>query len=159
MPATSAVSDVAERAMRSTLLTLSHRKSLGRLATQVPITRPMVRRFICGETLDEALPAIRRLHEQGMGTTVDVLGESVAAEAEARAAAARYVGVLDALASDRARPERLAQADADGSRRSTRRSPARPSASIVAKAVRDRRVRADRHGGPHHHRQHAGAVA
>jgi proline dehydrogenase len=99
MPAKSALSDVAERAMRSTLLTLSHRKSLGRLATQVPITRPMVRRFICGETLDEALPSIRRLHEQGMGTTVDVLGESVAAEAEARAAAARYVGVLDALAA------------------------------------------------------------
>jgi proline dehydrogenase len=98
MPAQSALSDAAERAMRSTLLTLSHRKSLGRLATQLPVTRPLVRRFICGETLDEALPTIRNLHEQGMGTTVDVLGESVSVETDARAAAARYVGVLDALA-------------------------------------------------------------
>jgi proline dehydrogenase len=99
MPDRSAVSDVAERAMRSTLLTLSHRKSLGRLATRVPVTRPMVRRFICGETLDEALPAIRRLHDEGLGTTVDVLGESVTAEADARAAAGRYIGVLDSLAA------------------------------------------------------------
>ena len=99
MSANSTLSDVAERAMRSALLTLSHRKSLGRLATRVPITRPMVRRFICGETLEEALPSISRLHDLGMGTTVDVLGESVSAEADARAAAARYVGVLDALAA------------------------------------------------------------
>ena len=98
MPAKSTASDVAERAMRSTLLTLSHRRSLGRLATRTPITRPMVRRFICAETLEEALPAIRRLHDEGMRTTVDVLGESVSEEADARAAAARYVTVLDALA-------------------------------------------------------------
>ena len=75
MPAKSTASDVAERAMRSTLLTLSHRRSLGRLATRTPITRPMVRRFICAETLEEALPAIRRLHDEGMRTTVDVLGD------------------------------------------------------------------------------------
>jgi proline dehydrogenase len=100
MPDRSAAGDVAERAMRTTLLALSHRKSLGRLATRVPITRPMVRRFICGETLDEALPAIRRLRDEGLATTVDVLGESVTAEADARAAAARYLVVLDALAAN-----------------------------------------------------------
>ncbi|OGO54729.1 MAG: hypothetical protein A2V85_17590 [Chloroflexi bacterium RBG_16_72_14] len=85
--------------MRSTLLTLSHRRSLGRLATRVPITRPMVRRFICGETLDEALPAIEKLHAQGLRTTVDVLGESVTAAEDARAAAGRYLATLDALAA------------------------------------------------------------
>jgi proline dehydrogenase len=97
MPDRSAASELAERAMRSALLALSHRKALGRLATRLPVTRPMVRRFVAGETMDEALPAIERLHEQGMGTTVDVLGESVTAEADARAACARYLAVLDAL--------------------------------------------------------------
>ena len=95
----SAVSDVAERAMRSTLLTLSHRRSLGRLATRVPITRPMVRRFVSGETLDEALAALERLRDQGMRTTVDVLGESVSRAEDARAAAGRYLETLDALAA------------------------------------------------------------
>jgi proline dehydrogenase len=98
MPAKSAMSEVAESAMRSTLLTLSHRKALGNLATRVPVTRPMVRRFICGETFEEALPSIRRLHDLDMGTSVDILGESVTHEDEARAAAARYPVVLDALA-------------------------------------------------------------
>jgi proline dehydrogenase len=93
------VNDVAERAMRSTLLTLSHRRSLGRLATRVPVTRPMVRRFVAGETLDEVLPAIERLHAQGMRTTVDVLGESVTHAEDARAAAGRYLQALDALAA------------------------------------------------------------
>ncbi|MEO5964816.1 MAG: proline dehydrogenase family protein [Candidatus Limnocylindrales bacterium] len=93
----SAASDMAERAMRSTLLTLSHRKSLGRLATRIPITRPMVRRFVAGESLEEVLPAIERLHESGMRTTVDVLGESVSAEADARTACARYLALLEAL--------------------------------------------------------------
>lgn len=95
----SAVSEMAESAMRSTLLALSHRQALGRLATRVPITRPMVRRFVAGETLDEVLPAIERLHASGMRTTVDVLGESVSAEAAARAAAGRYLETLDALAA------------------------------------------------------------
>jgi proline dehydrogenase len=95
----SAVGDAAERAMRSTLLMLSHRRSLGRLATRVPVTRSMVRRFISGETLAEVLPAIEKLHATGMRTTVDVLGESVTRAEEARAAAGRYVETLEALAS------------------------------------------------------------
>jgi proline dehydrogenase len=99
MPDRSTVNDVAERAMRSMLLSLSHRRSLGRLATRVPVTRPMVRRFVAGETLDEALPAIERLHDQGMRTTVDVLGESVTRAEDARAAAARYLDTLEALAA------------------------------------------------------------
>ena len=144
--------------MRSTLLTLSHRRSLGRLATRTPITRPMVRRFICAETLEEALPAIRRLHDEGMRTTVDVLGESVSEEADARAAAARYVAVLDALAGGEPGPQRLAQAHPDGPRHRSRPG-ARDHRRHRRQGGRARRLRAHRHGGPHHHGQHAGPVA
>lgn len=93
------VRELPERAMRSLLLTLSHRRWLGRLATRLPITRPMVARFVAGESLDAALPAIERLHAAGFRTTVDVLGESVTAPDAARAAADSYLGVLDALAA------------------------------------------------------------
>jgi proline dehydrogenase len=85
--------------MRSALLALSHRRAIGRLATRLPVTRAMVGRFVAGETMDEAMPAIERLHAQGLATTVDVLGESVTAEADARAACARYLAVLDELAA------------------------------------------------------------
>ena len=88
-----------ERAMRSSLLWLSRRRSLGRLATRLPITRSMVARFVAGETLAEALDALDRLRAQGLRTTVDVLGEDVTSADAARAAADEYVEALDALAT------------------------------------------------------------
>jgi proline dehydrogenase len=85
--------------MRSLLLSLSRRRSLGRLATRTPVTRTMVRRFVSGETLDEALPALERIHAAGLRTTVDVLGESVDTVEAAAAAADRYLELLDAIAA------------------------------------------------------------
>ena len=83
--------------MRSSLLWLSRRRALGRLATRLPVTRSMVARFVAGETLHEALGALERLHAQGLRTTVDVLGEAVTSADAAAAAADEYIATLDAL--------------------------------------------------------------
>jgi proline dehydrogenase len=85
--------------MRSSLLWLSRRRSLGRLATRLPITRSMVARFVAGETLDEALGALERLRAGGFRTTVDVLGEAVTSAEAAEGAANEYLETLDALAA------------------------------------------------------------
>jgi proline dehydrogenase len=85
--------------MRSSLLWLSRRRALGRLATRLPVTRSMVARFVAGETLDEALGALQRLHDHGLRTTVDVLGEAVTSADAAQAAADEYLATLDALAA------------------------------------------------------------
>jgi proline dehydrogenase len=77
----------------------SHRRILGRLATAFPLTRRMVRRFVPGERLDDAMATLESLQAQGMRWTVDVLGESVSSEAMATAAADRYLETLDALAA------------------------------------------------------------
>jgi proline dehydrogenase len=98
MSIASSIRGLPERTMRSLLLSLSRRRSLGRLATRTPVTRTMVRRFVSGETLDEALPALERIHVAGLRTTVDVLGESVASVEAATAAADRYLELLDAIA-------------------------------------------------------------
>ncbi|MCU0483068.1 MAG: proline dehydrogenase family protein [Chloroflexi bacterium] len=90
--------DLGERGLRAGLTWLSQRRSLGRLATRLPVTRPMVARFIVGETLDEALVALERLRTAGYATTVDVLGESITAADLAAAAGDRYVATLRALA-------------------------------------------------------------
>ena len=84
--------------MRSGLLWLSRRRSIGRLATRLPVTRSMVSRFVAGETLPEALNALERLRDAGLHSTVDVLGEAVTTRAAADAAADEYVATLDALA-------------------------------------------------------------
>ena len=88
------------RTMRSLLISLSHRRSLSRLAIRSPLTRPMVERFVAGQTLEEALPAIATLKRAGLRTTIDVLGESVTSPAQAASAVDRYLATIAAL-SDR----------------------------------------------------------
>jgi proline dehydrogenase len=99
MTAADSLRQLPDRALRSTFLTLSRRRGLGRLATRLPVTRSLVARFVAGETLDEVLGALERLRAAGLRTTVDVLGESVDSVAAARSAADTYVDVLDALAA------------------------------------------------------------
>lgn len=85
------------RTMRSLLISLSKRRSLARMAVRSPLTRPVVARFVAGETLDAALPAIAALKAAGLHTTVDVLGESVTSEGQAAAAVERYLATIAAL--------------------------------------------------------------
>jgi len=99
VPAPTALRAAPERALRSSLLWLSRRRSVGRLATRLPVTRSMVARFVAGETLDEALVALQRLRDAGLRTTVDVLGEAVTSVADAAVAADEYIATLDALAA------------------------------------------------------------
>lgn len=69
---------------RSLFLALSRSTLLQRLATGLPLVRTMVRRFVAGETLDEAVAAVRALNDEGLMATLDHLGENVTSETEAR---------------------------------------------------------------------------
>jgi proline dehydrogenase len=55
------------------------------------------RRFIAGETVDEAVAAVQPLRSQGLLLTLDYLGESVSSAAAASAAAADYVTIIGAI--------------------------------------------------------------
>lgn len=99
MMAASRARELPEQAMRAVLLSLSRRRSLGRMAARMPLGRSMVQRFVSGETLDAALPALERIHAAGLKTTVDVLGESVTSSEAAAAAADRYLELLEAIAA------------------------------------------------------------
>jgi RHH-type proline utilization regulon transcriptional repressor/proline dehydrogenase/delta 1-pyrroline-5-carboxylate dehydrogenase len=68
----------------------------------------MAGRFIAGETPAEALDALRSLAKEGVGATVDLLGEETLSDAEADAYLARYtdlVGVLSSGASGLSLPQ------------------------------------------------------
>jgi proline dehydrogenase len=54
-------------------------------------------RFVAGETLDDAVPVLRRLNESGLLTNTSLLGEGVRDEAETRAVVDAYRGVLDRI--------------------------------------------------------------
>ncbi|MCI0584373.1 MAG: proline dehydrogenase family protein [Chloroflexi bacterium] len=94
-----AIGGVVERAMRAVLLWLSRRRAIGRFAKWMPLSRPIVARFVAGETLESALPVIDRLRAAGFRTSVDILGEAVTEAAAARTAAAGYVAAIPALAA------------------------------------------------------------
>ncbi len=83
--------------MRTTLIALSRSRGLQDLIVRVPVSRRMARRFVSGETLEEALAAVLNLNRQGMLATLDHLGENVTSHAEAIAAADEYLLALEAL--------------------------------------------------------------
>jgi proline dehydrogenase len=56
--------------------------------------RSFARRFIAGESIEEAIEAARAIEAAGMSHTLDHLGESVSTIAEADAAARSYLGLI-----------------------------------------------------------------
>ena len=55
------------------------------------------RRFIAGESIDEAIACVADLPNKGLHLTLDYLGESVASSDAAAAAAADYVKIVEAI--------------------------------------------------------------
>ena len=74
-------------------------------ATLPLVPRPVVRhfadRYMAGETVEDAVAAVRRLNDRGVMATIDVLGEFIRAPEEAEATATAYERVLDAIAAER----------------------------------------------------------
>ncbi len=83
--------------MRTFFLWLSHSKFLRSLTKKLGFARSAAMRFVAGETIDDALRAIRELNAVGISTTLDHLGENVETEADAKRAADDYLDVLDAI--------------------------------------------------------------
>src|SRR5919199_2325184 len=62
-----------------------------------PIVRRISRRYIAGDTLEEALQTVRELNRSGCVATIDLLGESTESKADAAAKLRNYKKVIDAL--------------------------------------------------------------
>jgi proline dehydrogenase len=56
---------------------------------------PIAKRFVSGQTIPEAIRAVRHLNSVGILTTLDVLGENVSARPATEAAVATYLETLD----------------------------------------------------------------
>jgi proline dehydrogenase len=86
--------------------TLSYSRTLKTLASRYGMSGPraFARRFIAGETVEDAIAAVRQIQSQGLLCTLDYLGESVTTLAEADTATREYLNLIDAV--DRAGVER-----------------------------------------------------
>jgi proline dehydrogenase len=95
--------DVASKAF---FQTLSNSRTLKTLASRYGMSgaRAFGRRFIAGETIEDAIAAVRHIQSQGLLSTLDYLGESVTSLAAADVATREYLHLIDAV--DRADAER-----------------------------------------------------
>ena len=87
--------------LRSLLLYLSNQPQIFRFVRNNRLAKSFARRFVAGETLDEALAAVRALNARGISASLDELGESVTNESEARRTRDTYLGILDRIAESR----------------------------------------------------------
>lgn len=71
------------------------------LVTRSRLFRPLVHRFIAGETLDEAMAAAEELAAKGLRSSLDLLGENVATAEEASHSADAYVEIVDRIAKSK----------------------------------------------------------
>jgi len=83
--------------LRSTLLYLSNQPRVFRFVRNNKLAKKFASRFVAGETLPDALAAVKALNVKGITASLDLLGESVNNEKEARSAANDYLGILDSI--------------------------------------------------------------
>jgi proline dehydrogenase len=82
---------------RSTLLYLSNQPRVFRFVRHNKLAKKFAGRFVAGETLQDALAAVKALNAKGITASLDLLGESVNNEKEARSAATDYLQILDSI--------------------------------------------------------------
>jgi proline dehydrogenase len=85
--------------MRYGLLWLSERQGVFNFVRRNRLARKFASRFVAGETIESAVAAAGELKARGIASTLDLLGESITAEAEAVAARNQYLAMLDRMAA------------------------------------------------------------
>src|SRR5580693_1839392 len=87
--------------LRSILLKLSNSPGFAHWVISNNSTRKMSRRFVAGETLDDAIAAARKCNELGMSASLDYLGENVSTTSDAQRARDAYLEVFDLIAKEK----------------------------------------------------------
>jgi proline dehydrogenase len=82
---------------RSALIYLSRREGLKEFAAHFKPFQKMTTRFVAGETIEEAVAAIRELNAAGCSASFDHLNESVANAEEAEKEVDEYLRILDQI--------------------------------------------------------------
>jgi proline dehydrogenase len=85
--------------LRSAFIVLSRNATLRNFSERSSLGRRLSSRFVAGMTLDEVVHAAEVLHDHGIASTLDSLGENVTTPEEARHSADIYHRLLDAIGS------------------------------------------------------------
>ena len=86
--------------LKDTMLYLARQEGIRHFVIHNPTTRRVARRFVAGETLDEAIAATRPLNQRHIAVSLDHLGENVSDAAEAASTARDYSVILDRIQNE-----------------------------------------------------------
>jgi proline dehydrogenase len=86
--------------LKQSLLLLSESSTAKNVITRTPVSRSIARRFVAGDTLDEAVEAARAVNAAGLSASLDFLGESVKSREEATEAAEMAIRILERIAAE-----------------------------------------------------------
>jgi len=85
--------------MRILFLFLSGNRQLKQWTAESRLAQIAARRFVAGDSIDDAIAVIRDANRRGLTTTLDHLGENTETKAQAIAAADDYLAALDRIAA------------------------------------------------------------
>ncbi len=80
------------------ILAASRSDKMRRIVSAAPVTKPVVNRFIPGETVDQVIPIVEELTRNGLEVTLDVVGEDITEVAQSYAARDAYLLLIERLA-------------------------------------------------------------
>ncbi|MET9607989.1 proline dehydrogenase family protein [Streptomyces sp. NPDC006512] len=80
------------------ILAASRSDKMRRIVSAAPVTKPVVNRFIPGETVDQVIPIVEELTRKGLEVTLDVVGEDITAVEQSHAARDAYLQLIERLA-------------------------------------------------------------
>ncbi|MEU6211178.1 proline dehydrogenase family protein [Streptomyces sp. NPDC004311] len=80
------------------ILAASRSDKMRRIVSAAPVTKPVVNRFIPGETVDQVIPIVEELTRDGLEVTLDVVGEDITEVEQSHAARDAYLLLIERLA-------------------------------------------------------------
>jgi proline dehydrogenase len=86
--------------VRTLLLFLAHNKGFKNFATKFKLFRAAASRFIAGETLDEAIHAVREAHDHRIFCSLDLLGENTSSREDAARAVQDVIEVFNRIQTE-----------------------------------------------------------
>jgi proline dehydrogenase len=86
--------------LRSVILAAARNSQVKRVVAGAPVSRSVVRRYVAGESTDDAVRVTRELVGSGLTVSLDHLGEDTTDAAQAGVIAKAYCTLLDRLAGE-----------------------------------------------------------
>ncbi|MFJ6936497.1 proline dehydrogenase family protein [Streptomyces sp. NPDC101132] len=79
------------------ILAASRSDKMRKIVSAAPVTKPVVNRFIPGETVDQVIPIVVDLTQKGLEVTLDVVGEDITTVEQSYAARDAYLELIEHL--------------------------------------------------------------